>query len=342
MDTRLVILDGLADTRAARRLSRVWFEAGLVNRVDVAGQAGWIEVAEGDDGEAAVDRAVHVAARVGVLVEASGDDAAAGAVDAAARMMAGRYRRALLIGTAAVAWLVGLHVGQRAWVAPGSAAWWLGCAAQVLLVGLMLFVPGRALWRNAVWATVHARASPDVLTVVLALSLAMPPAAAMGVSLLGAALPAGLVAFAQRPTFVYAGAVVWLALLQRWLYWRAASMLGQRGHLVLRRFGVWVAIWLGAMLLLVLTAGISAACAFGLLLPPLASHGGIGRRSPGAIAALPVLGFTGLFLVAMLSSLGGAAFESARLEIALGFQLIMAGAYAINWRSMGERSVAAS
>ncbi len=337
-----VILDGLQDPRLGQQLSADWSRQGLINAIDVAGQTAWLSPAVQDSGaltEPMVHQARVIARRYGLEIRdrVGNQFHACNDLTLMRRRMASEYRSrfatALVFGLPALALhYTGAMLAGGA-EGPGGARWmvypWL---FEMLLVGWACLAAGwPVLWQAAV-SLAHLRATGDLLTGACVVA-AFGPSAVGLVSLVWVDRPwFGTPAEAGGPAFHAAWIAITLAVLQRWLVYRWGEHLSGRTAMMLPHFGRLIAAWLIVAVLIGAVGGWRWGLAFGGLLPPLVSLGGINPWACGWSAVLPVFAFSGMFL------LGPTALEmpldGVEIETAGGFGLMMTGFLAYGWRQM--------
>jgi len=367
-----LILDGLQDPLHGRELSARWVTAGFENGVDVAGQAAWLRVgwapptmSEGrvEDSkmvggahptpitEADVARAAAIARAFGVeLRDRAGatfraDNELPALREQMVREYRARFSQALVFGLPALAlhylgpMLTGGGGASNTSGGGGMAYPWL---LEMVLVGWSLWVAGLPILWQGFASLIHLRATADLLTTMIVM-LSFIPSAVGVVSLLFTSVPwfglpyddAGAAVELRGPAFHIAVMAVMIATFQRWQLHHHVNRLAGRGQYMLPRFGRLVLIWIVAMIATMAVAGWQIGLAFGLLLPPMLSAGGINRWSPGWSIALPVIAFAPLFLFAEAVTIAPHA-ASLRFEIAAGFAWMMSVVMAVGWSRWGK------
>jgi len=336
-----VVLEGLQEPRWGMALSRQWADAGLPNRLDVAGQCAELysceegqatPVSAGRLSESDLQRAAAMARGYGVVLhDRIGRGFMAGIELAQLREhVAGqtrqRFAAALMFGLPVLAlhyaapYLAGVG-GPSRMVFP-----WLFATA---LSGWVCVAAGWPLLWNGILALVRLRPAGDALSALLLIT-------AFGVSL----RPLVILAMAdvaplapiKAPIFHAVVFVLWTALIQRWLVQRAASRLGGRSSWMLHGHRRIVTAWCLLAACVVFTFGWHRAVGFGMLLPPALSFGAINRRAAGWSATLPVGGFAFVYLFGPDAL--GMDVEGAEIEIAAGFAALMTIVFAMGWREM--------
>ncbi len=343
-----VILDGLQDPAYAQAISRAWTATGFVNGIDVAGQAGWLEKLSsvqgpgsgvGEDAkpqaamtEADVDRAagaargfgVELRDRVGATFRPDNDLAALRAH--MAYEYKSRLATAVVFGLPAVV----LHYVARYLAGGGHDPhsmiypWFF----ELVLVGWACLAGGwPILWQGAL-SLAHLRVTGDLLTSLIVLGAYVP--SAVGVLALMVVRQPWLAAQpGHEPLFFVAMFAMVLALLQRWLAYRAINGLSGRAMLMVPRLSRWLSLWMLLSVVLAIAGGPRWGLTMALLMPPMVGLGAINRWSSGPSMVLPVFGFAMFLLLGpglLHRELG-----PEKLEIAAGFQGVMAGMMGGGW-----------
>ncbi len=225
---------------------------------------------------------------------------------------------------------------------------------EMILVGWTLWTAGLPmLWQGGL-ALLRGKCTGDLLTAAIVLA-AFAPSALGVVSFLwtsdpwlpqgpppvlasvGATQASTQAASAPGPQFHIALMAVMLAVAQRWLLWRRIERLAGRGNLMLPRFGRLVAAWLISTITIMALIDATAGLSFALLLPPMLALGGINRRNPGLLIALPVLVFAPIFVLGPGRFDFAPGAEHVRFEIAAGFALMMTVVMAWGWGKQEPR-----
>lgn len=364
-----VILDGLQDIALARDLSARWAVAGFVNEVDVAAQCGWIASPEstvhgpksGPGGPVSANAIAGTAIdSMAVCPRASGltGDQISGPASIARgfgleiRYRAGRnfraannledLRRQLVYeykSRFATAVMFGLPALVLHYVGPFLAGGTGGVQSllyprmiELLLVGWVCIAAGLPILWQGLLGLIHLRATADLLTTLVVV-----------VGFIGSAVGVlatpwvgqGWWGLGSGPMFHVADLAIMTAVLQRWLVHRATPRLGGKTQFMIPAFSKVVGFWLCLCLVVFWLRGVEAGLATALLFPPMIGLGAINRWSPGPTFLLPILAFAGLLLIgprALCLSVDGV-----RIEIAVGFCLIMTIAMVLGWRGEGRK-----
>lgn len=369
-----VIIDGLQDPVLARDLSARWMAAGFRNAVDIAGQCAWLERdadvdkdanVEGNEHDesigdeknnenaAIVDRPLNEedVARAGGIARAFGVEirdragksfVAANQLPALREQMIYEYRtrfaQSLVFGLPAVI----LHyIGPVLAVGGGESAsnmlypWMI----EMVLVGWALWAGGLPILWQGVMSALHLRTTADLLTTAIVFAAFIPSLIGV-VSVIFGHEPwfnSGQGSTSQAgPTFHVAMLAIMLALFQRWRMFKHAHRLTGRASLMMPRFNRLCAAWIVAMFVAMFVFEWRTALGVGLLMPALLSAGGINKLSPGWSMALPVLAFVPLFLFG--DRFTNTQMDGIRIEVAVGFQLLMAVVFAISWSKWPTRN----
>lgn len=335
-----VVLDGLQEPIWGRELSRCWHEAGFDNAVDVSGQAAWLAPRTGGSDapggrcltSAEIKQAAMIARAFGLEIRDRAGDAFRPDNDLAVLRdrTEKEYRRRL-----AVALMFGLPALALHYVGPYLAGDdsprrmafpWL---FELLLVGWACVAAAwPMLWQGALSA-LYLRPSADAFTSLLIVVAFVP--SAVGVIAM-AFVETPWFSVSSPPMFYAVVGALWVCLLQRWLLHHFSSRLGGRATRMLSGHRHLVFAWLMMSLAIGLIGGWRLSLAFGLLLPPMLSLGAVNDWSPGWTMTLPVFAFAALFL-GLPRSLP-LSVDEVRIEIAIGFGLIMTMAFGAGWSAI--------
>lgn len=323
--------------------------AGFRNAVDIAGQCAWLErdASETDDAlsEEDVARAGGIARAFGVEIRdrAGNSFVADNKLPALREQMIYEYRtrfaQSLVFGLPAII----LHyMGPVLAVGGGEAAgnmlypWMI----EMVLVGWALWAGGLPILWQGVMSAIHLRATADLLTTVIVFAAFVPSLVGVVSVIFGHEPWFGTAAAMQSktavgPAFHVAMLAIMLGLFQRWRMYKHAHRLSGRASLMLPRFNRLCAAWIVAVFVAMITFGWQTALGVGLLMPALLSVGGISKLSPGWSMALPVLAFVPLYLFG--DRFTNTSIDNMRIEVAAGFQLLMAIVFAMGWSRWPSR-----
>ncbi|MDX1682348.1 MAG: hypothetical protein R3336_04430 [Phycisphaeraceae bacterium] len=331
-----VLFDGLQDPAHARALSQRLTAAGYANTVDPTGQSGWIAAEDGHPlteeetlNAVAITRAfgIELRDRAGRQFRAEND------LDNLRHQTAREYRARLAQGLvfglpALLVHYFGPVLAGAGASEPGGMLYpWL---IEGVLVGWACLVAGWPILWQAGLSLIHLRPTGDLLTASLVLLSFIPSA----VGVIALAFTDTPWMPADGPFFHATLALVVLATAQRWWIYRLAPRLAGRADLLPRGISRILLGWLMlAVAVLVLTGNWPLALAVGLLMPPMAGLGTVNGLTPGITTLLPIIAWTGFWLIAPASLVP----STAEIEIAAGFQLVMLVVFWLGWRQLPER-----
>lgn len=325
----------MQDPLLGQDLSARWADAGLLNRIDVAGQSA--ELWRADDESineeniqlaAGIARAygVEIRDRIGINFQPDND------LDELQKRIAGEYRQCF-----AQAIMFGLPALVVHYLAPilsggptddGSYKMIYPWLIEMVLVGWLLRVSAWSILWQAAMSLIHVRATGDLFTgfVIIATFVA----SAIGV-IMSPFIDNSFVAL-DGTLFHVAVVTTIIVTAQRCAAHGLARQLGGHSQMMLRNYGRLIRIWLIACLLAWLLKDYRWALGFALLLPPMMSFGAIAPRG-GASAILPIFGFAVFLLIAEKPALKfDVDVNAVVIEIAFAFSVMMTLVFIAGWK----------